>query len=125
MQGMSSMLHCRWWRKTRETITSTYPSQSTTSDPWYRCDGSQTERGNKHVLVIQDFLTKWPWVFPIPDQKTSRIVEILVQEIILMCGVPEWLLSDWGTNLLSAACWDSNTKYHCIPPAVRQAHRTI
>ena len=64
-------------------------------------DLPQTERGNKHVLVIQDFLTKWPWVFPIPDQKTTRIVEILVQEIIPMCGVPEALLSDRGTNLLS------------------------
>ena len=41
-----------------------------------------TERGNKHVLVIQDFLTKWPWVFPMPDQKTSRIVDILVENII-------------------------------------------
>ena len=40
-------------------------------------------------------------MFPIPDQKTSRIVEILVQEIIPMCGVPECLLSDRGTNLLS------------------------
>ena len=64
-------------------------------------DLPQTERGNKHVLVIQDFLTKWPWVFPILDQKTSRIVEILVWEIIPMCGVPECLLSDRGTNLLS------------------------
>ena len=63
-------------------------------------DLPQTKRGNKHVLVIQDFLTKWPWVFPIPDQKTSRIVEIFVQEIIPMCGVPECLLSDRGTNLL-------------------------
>jgi len=60
-----------------------------------------TENGNKHVLVIQDFLTKWPWVFPIPDQKTVRLVDILVREIVPVCGVPECLLSDRGTNLLS------------------------
>ena len=35
-----------------------------------------TERGNKHVLVIQCFLTNWPCVFPMPDQKTSGIVDI-------------------------------------------------
>ena len=47
-----------------------------------------TANGNKHVLVIQDFLTKWPWVvFPIPDQKTVRIVDILVKEIVPVCGV--------------------------------------
>ena len=27
------------------------------------------------------------WVFPIPDQKTNRIVRILVEEIIPFCGV--------------------------------------
>ena len=64
-------------------------------------DLPKTELGNKHVLVFQDFLSKWPMVFPIPDQKSMRIVEILVKEIIPLFGVPEGLLSDIGTNLLS------------------------
>ena len=45
-------------------------------------DLPKTERGNKHVLVFQDFLTKWPMVYPVPDQKTKRIVQILVEELI-------------------------------------------
>ena len=64
-------------------------------------DLPKTQQGNKHVLVIQDYLSKWPWVFPIPDQKTVRIVDIVIKEIIPVCGVPEALLSDRGTNLLS------------------------
>ena len=64
-------------------------------------DLPKTESGNKHVLVFQDFLTKWPLVFPIPDQKTTRISQILVEEIVPVFGVPEALLSDRGTNLLS------------------------
>ena len=60
-----------------------------------------TSQGNKHVLVFQDFLTKWPMVYPIPDQKSQRIAEILVQDVIPFFGVPESLLSDRGTNLLS------------------------
>ena len=40
-------------------------------------------------------------VYAIPDQKTQRIVDILVKEIIPAAGVPESLLSDRGTNLLS------------------------
>ena len=64
-------------------------------------DLPKTQQGNKHVLVIQDYLSKWPWVFPIPDQKTARIVDILVKEIIPVCGVPDALLSDRGANLLS------------------------
>ena len=45
-------------------------------------DLPRTERGNKHVIVFQDFLTKWPIVFPMPEQKTLRIVRLLVEEII-------------------------------------------
>ena len=61
----------------------------------------QTNRGNKYVLVFQDYLTKWPLAIPMPDQKTHRIAELLVTEVIPLFGVPEALLSDRGTNLLS------------------------
>ena len=60
-----------------------------------------TTQGNKHVLVFQDFLTKWPMVYSIPDQKSQSIAEILVQEVVPFFGVPESLLSDRGANLLS------------------------
>ena len=60
-----------------------------------------TERGNKYVIVFQDFLTKWPMVFPAPDQKTARIARLLAEEIVPLFGVPDALLSDRGTNLLS------------------------
>ena len=60
-----------------------------------------TERGNRYVIVFQDFLTKWSMVFPAPDQKTVRIARLLAKEIVPLFGVPDALLSDQGTNLLS------------------------
>ena len=60
-----------------------------------------TERGNRYVLVFQDFLTKWPMVYPMPDQTSLPITKLLVSEIIAQFGVTESLLSDRGTNLLS------------------------
>ena len=60
-----------------------------------------TERGNRHVVVFQDMLTKWPMVFPVPDQKAGRLTRLLCEEIVPMFGVPEALLTDRGTNLLS------------------------
>ena len=54
-----------------------------------------TDTGNRHVLVFQDFL-----VYPMPDQKTNRIVDFLVKEVVPMFGVPEKLHSYRGTNLL-------------------------
>ena len=53
-----------------------------------------TNRGNRYILVFQDFLTKWPMAFPMPDQKLHRIAELLVNEMIPQFGVPECLLSD-------------------------------
>ena len=64
-------------------------------------DLPKTERGNQHVVVFQDFLTKWPMVFPVPDQRSIRLVRLLTEEVIPIFGVPEALLSDRGTNLLS------------------------
>ena len=85
-------------------------------------DLPQTESGNKHVLVFQDFLSKWLMAFPIPDQKTERIIKLLVEELVPSFGVPEALLSDRGTNLLSNLMKDvcnllgieklSTTAYH-------------
>lgn len=69
-------------------------------------DLPKTAQGNKHVLVFQDLFTKWPMVYAMPDQKAERIARILVDEIIPFCGVPEALLSDRGTNLLSHLMYD-------------------
>ena len=59
------------------------------------------ESGNRHVVVFQDFLTKWPLVYPAPDQEALRLVKLLTEEVIPFFGVPEALLSDRGTNLMS------------------------
>ena len=40
-------------------------------------------------------------MYAVPDQKAIRLVELLTKEVIPLFGVPEALLSDRGTNLLS------------------------
>ena len=60
-----------------------------------------TTQGNRYVVVFQDLFTKWPMVYPTPDQKTERIARLLVEEIVPCFGVPEAVLSDRGTNILS------------------------
>ena len=64
-------------------------------------DLPKTECGNKHVLDFQDFLSKWPMVSPTSDQKTNRIMKHLTEDLISLFSVPEALLSDHGSNLLS------------------------
>ena len=45
-------------------------------------DLPKTNSGNCHILVFQDYLTKWLLVFPIPDQKSIRIAQILAEEVV-------------------------------------------
>ena len=65
-----------------------------------------TTQGNRYVVVFQDFLTKWPLVFPTPDQKAIRIARLLAEEVVPMFGVPDSLLSDRGANLLAHVMQD-------------------
>ena len=61
----------------------------------------QTARVNCYVVMFQDFLTKWPFVFPTPEQKSIRIAHLLTKEVVPFFGMPDALLSDCGANLLS------------------------
>ena len=60
-----------------------------------------TKKGNCYVVVLKDLFTKWPLVFPTPDQKSPRLMRLIVNELIPVFGVPEAILSDRGANLLS------------------------
>ena len=73
-------------------------------------DLPMTDQGNKHVVVFQDYFSKWPMVFAVPDQKTTTIVQLLTKEVIPFCGVPEAVLTDRGTNLLSHLVLDVCSK---------------
>jgi len=66
----------------------------------------RTAKGNRYVVVMQDFLTKWPLVFPVPDQKADRLARLIVDELLPLFGVPEALLSDRGANLLAHVMQD-------------------
>ena len=61
----------------------------------------RTSTEYQYVLVFQDFLTKWPSVFPLRDQTATRLGHFLVNEVIPTFGMPEALLSNRGANLLS------------------------
>ncbi|GBN46994.1 Transposon Ty3-G Gag-Pol polyprotein [Araneus ventricosus] len=61
-----------------------------------------TTKGNRYVLVLMDYFTKWPEAIPIPDQEASTVAEELVRAWISRYGVPMILHSDQGTNFNSA-----------------------
>ncbi|GBM44907.1 Retrovirus-related Pol polyprotein from transposon 412 [Araneus ventricosus] len=60
-----------------------------------------TTKGNRYVLVLMDYFTKWLEAIPIPDQEASTVAEELVRAWISRYGVPMILHSDQGTNFNS------------------------
>ena len=61
----------------------------------------ETNDGNKHILVITDYATRWVEAFATADQKATTVAKILVNEIISRHGSPVEILSDKGKNFLS------------------------
>ena len=62
----------------------------------------RTFDGNQYAVVFVNYLTKWPEVFAVPDQKAETIARLFVEGIVSRHGVPELLLSDRGPNFLSS-----------------------
>ena len=58
----------------------------------------ETDRGNKHILVLMDHFTKWYEAFPTKDQKASTVAHILVSRVFSHFGPPTVLHSDQGRN---------------------------
>ena len=57
----------------------------------------ESYHGNKYLLVITDRFTKYTKVFPMPNQESRTIAEILVTQWLEPEGEPEELHTDQGT----------------------------
>ncbi|CAF1164741.1 unnamed protein product [Rotaria magnacalcarata] len=57
-----------------------------------------TPQGNKYVLAITDYFTKWVIAIPLPEQTAKITAETLYEYYITIYGVPSRILSDQGTH---------------------------
>ena len=53
----------------------------------------RSHSGNRYALVIQDYLTKWPEVYPLPDRKAETVAKCLL-DLIWKHGVPSRIIHD-------------------------------
>lgn len=58
--------------------------------------------GNRYVVVFTEYLTRWPEAFAVPNIDAHTIASLLIDNILARHGAPRTLLSDRGTNFLSA-----------------------
>ena len=60
-----------------------------------------TARGNRYVLVVEDYFTEFVNLYAIADQKAATVAECLLQNYILEHGVMETLHTEMGRQFES------------------------
>ena len=60
-----------------------------------------TDRGNRFIVVIVDYFTKWTEAFALPDHKAATVADCLVTQVFTRFGAPYQLHSDQGPDFES------------------------
>jgi len=58
----------------------------------------RTKKGNKYILVVTDYLTKWPEAKAMKEATAENVVKFIYEGIICRHGCPKIILSDRGTH---------------------------
>ena len=62
---------------------------------------SRTEKGNKYVVIISDYFTRWIEAYTIKNQEAITIAKVFVEEFISRYGVPLQVHTDQGRQFES------------------------
>jgi hypothetical protein len=75
----------------------------------------KTPRGNTHIVVAMEYLTKWPEARAIPNTKALSVVSFFYEDVICWHGCPKEILTDHGTHfinkMLDSLCTSIGTKH--------------
>lgn len=77
-------------------------------------------KGNRYVLVVEDYFTKFVNLYALPNQSAHTVAHCLFEDYILIHDIPESLHSDQGrqfeSEVVSTLCRLLNIKKTCITP---------
>ena len=62
----------------------------------------ETPTGNKHLLVVCDYFSKWVELLALPDIRAETVAERLVEDVFSRLGMPVCLHSDQGKQFESS-----------------------
>ncbi len=105
--------------------------------PWYMIAmdfftpyiNSPTQLGNKHILVIQDYFTKWVIAEPTKDQTADTVLNILMEKVITVYGLPVVILTDNGPHFRASkfekALRQAGIAHSCAMPYHQQTNGMV
>ncbi|GBM07666.1 Retrovirus-related Pol polyprotein from transposon 412 [Araneus ventricosus] len=86
----------------------------------------ETPTGKKWIFLIEDTSTKWVELFVLEDATAQNCAKFLIEEVFLRYGLPRRLISDNGTQFVSAVmqqtCNFLGIKQELIPVYYPQAN---
>src|SRR2546429_389579 len=89
----------------------------------------KTRRGNRYILMITDYLTKWPKAKAMKDAMATNVVKFIYEVIICKHGCPKIILSDRGTHfrnkLVEELCEKFEIKHKLSAPYHPQTNRLV
>src|SRR5438874_2594431 len=89
----------------------------------------KTRRGNKYILVVTDYLTKWPEAKAMKDATATNVVKFIYKIIICRHGCPKIILSDRGTHfknkLVEELCEKFEIKHKLLAPYHSQTNGLV
>ncbi|GFW54762.1 retrovirus-related Pol polyprotein from transposon 412 [Trichonephila clavipes] len=62
----------------------------------------ESKDGKRWILIIEDFTTKWVELFALPNATAKECAITFIEEVLLRYGIPRRLISDNGTQFVSA-----------------------
>ena len=99
------------------TVTSPYPFHTVCIDIMGPLP--ETANGNRWILTMSDRFTRWPIAVPLRDTKAPSVCDALFTSLLAVHGCPLRILSDRGSQLVSAA-----VKYMCKRWGIRKVETT-
>ncbi|GFV25104.1 hypothetical protein TNCV_1006981 [Trichonephila clavipes] len=79
----------------------------------------ESKDGKRWILIIEDCTTKWVELFALPNATAKECAITLIEEVLLRYGIPRRLISDNGTQFVSAVmqqiCYLLNINQSLIP----------
>jgi len=61
----------------------------------------ETKRGNRHILVLVDYLTKWVIAVPVKDTTSAGVMDVLRDHVFSQHGIVSRIITDQGTAFTS------------------------
>ena len=97
---------------------------------------TETKRGNRYLIVVSDYFTRWAEAYPVPNHTAAVIADKIVEEFLFRMGIPHQIHTDQGSEfdseLIKEVCRllrvnkTRTTPYHPQSDGlVERANRTI